>query len=99
MPDLLCVALIVLSPVIDYFLVWRGFLRRSQVDPSRARISLFSSGVVELWILGRRGQTPRPCACSSLKIGHNAGMEIVIAGDNFHLLLFVQVLSGQVLLY
>jgi hypothetical protein len=51
MPDLLCVALIVLAPLIDYFLVWRGFLRRSQVNPARARIWFYSIEVVELWIL------------------------------------------------
>ena len=51
MPDLLCVALIVLTPLIDHFVVWRGFLRRSQVDSDRARVWLYSTGIVELWIL------------------------------------------------
>jgi len=48
-PDLLCLALIALWLLFDYFVVWRAFLRRSQVDPTRARLRLYLALVGELW--------------------------------------------------
>lgn len=51
MPDLLCLALIALTLCFDHFVTWRAFLRRSQVDPGRARLWLYSAGIGQLWAL------------------------------------------------
>jgi membrane protease YdiL (CAAX protease family) len=51
LPDLLCLTLIAVCLVFDYFVVWRAFLRRSQVDPTRARLWLYPALVGELWAM------------------------------------------------
>ena len=50
-PDLLCLTLIAFELLFDHFVVWRAFLRRSQVDPNRARLWLYPALVGELWVL------------------------------------------------
>lgn len=50
-PDLLCLTLIAFGLLLDHFVVWRAFLRRSQVDPTRARLWLYPALVGELWAL------------------------------------------------
>jgi len=50
-PDLLCLTLIALELLFDYFVVWRAFLRRSEVNPTRARLWLYPALVGELWAL------------------------------------------------
>jgi len=47
--DLICVALIGIVLLVDHFVVWRAFLRRSKGDPGGARLALYRSLVVELW--------------------------------------------------
>jgi membrane protease YdiL (CAAX protease family) len=49
LPDLFCVALIAFGLLVDHFVVWRAFLRRSEVDPTRARPWLYRALVGELW--------------------------------------------------
>ena len=48
-PDLLCLTLIAIWLLLDHFVVWRAFLRRSHVDPTRARLWLYPALVGELW--------------------------------------------------
>lgn len=50
-PDLLYIALIAVILVLDHFVLWRTFLRRSQHDPVRARVTLWTSWMAMLWIL------------------------------------------------
>lgn len=50
-PDLVCLALIALTLLIDHFVSWPSFLRRSKVDPGRARLWLYSAGIGQLWTL------------------------------------------------
>jgi membrane protease YdiL (CAAX protease family) len=50
-PDLLCLTLIAFALLLDHFVVWRAFLRRLQVDPTRARLWLYPALVGELWAL------------------------------------------------
>ncbi len=47
--DFLCLAVIAVWLVLDHFVVWRTFLRRSEADPIRARLWLYRSLVIELW--------------------------------------------------
>ncbi len=49
--DLVCVALIALTLLLDHFVWWRAFLRRSEVEPGRARFRLYSGLIVELWAM------------------------------------------------
>jgi membrane protease YdiL (CAAX protease family) len=51
LPDLLCLALIGVWLALDHIVVWRGFLRRLQVDPTRARLWLYPALVGELWAM------------------------------------------------
>ena len=52
LPDLLYVALIAVAwPLIDYFVFWPAFLRRSQVDPARARTWLYGWTIAQQWAL------------------------------------------------
>jgi len=48
--DILCLALLAVWLVLDHFIVWRIFLRRSQVDQPRARLWLYPAWVGELWV-------------------------------------------------
>lgn len=49
--DLLYIALIAAVMIIDHFVLWRTFLRRSQHDPVRARVMLWISWMTMLWVL------------------------------------------------
>ena len=49
--DWLCVAVIALTLLLDHFVLWRGFRRRSEIDSGRARLWLYSVWVGELWAL------------------------------------------------
>ena len=49
--DALYLALIAVGLSIDSFVLWPRFLRRSEVEPSRARVWLWSSTIVFLWTL------------------------------------------------
>jgi hypothetical protein len=49
--DLLYLALIAIALLLDHFVIWRGFLRRSQIEPSRAKLWLWSRWMILLWIL------------------------------------------------
>jgi membrane protease YdiL (CAAX protease family) len=49
LPDSICVALVAIALVVDHFVVWRAFLRRSTVNPGGARIALYRALVAELW--------------------------------------------------
>ena len=54
-PDFLYLALIAVLLVLDYFVVWPAFLRRSQADPGRARLWLWSRWMIMLWALVAAG--------------------------------------------
>jgi membrane protease YdiL (CAAX protease family) len=54
-PDLLYLALIAILLLVDYFVLWPAFLRWSQVDPSRARLWLWSGWMIMLWTLVTAG--------------------------------------------
>jgi len=49
--DALYVALIAIGLCVDSLVLWPRFLRRSEVEPARARVSLWSSSIVLLWTL------------------------------------------------
>jgi uncharacterized protein len=49
--DLLYLAFLATLLLLDYFLLWPTFLRRSQGDPGRARLWLWSVGMIMLWTL------------------------------------------------
>lgn len=53
--DALYVALIAIGLSIDSFVLWPRFLRRSEVEPARARVWLWSSSIVFLWTLVAAG--------------------------------------------
>jgi CAAX protease family protein len=54
-PDWLYLALIGVALLVDYFVLWRTFLRRAQADPGRARAFLWSSCMILLWTLATAG--------------------------------------------
>ena len=54
-PDLLYLVLIVIGLLLDHFVLWPTFLRRTQVDAGRARVFLWSSWVILLWTLAGPG--------------------------------------------
>ncbi len=49
--DSLCLALVAILLLIDYFVLWPTFLRRSQGDPGGARTWLWSGWIIILWTL------------------------------------------------
>lgn len=49
--DALYVALIAIGLCIDSLVLWPRFLRRSEAEPARARVRLWSSSIVFLWTL------------------------------------------------
>jgi hypothetical protein len=53
--DLFYLTLIAIGLILDYFMLWRGFLRRSQADPARARVWLWSAWMIMLWTLVAAG--------------------------------------------
>jgi membrane protease YdiL (CAAX protease family) len=53
--DSLYLALIAVILLLDYFVLWPTFLRRSQADPGRARTWLWSSWMIMLWTLVAAG--------------------------------------------
>ena len=54
-PDFLCLALIAVLLLLDYFVLWPAFLRRSPADPGRARLWLWSRWMIMLWALVAAG--------------------------------------------
>ena len=54
-PDLLYVAFIATALLLDHFVLWRTFRRRSQTDPGRARLWLWSGWMIMLWTLVAAG--------------------------------------------
>jgi CAAX protease family protein len=53
--DLLYLALIAIGLFVDHFVLWPTFLRRSQADPSQARLWLWSGWMILLWTLVATG--------------------------------------------
>lgn len=53
--DVLYLALIAVGLSIDSFVLWPRFLRRSEIEPARARVWLWSSTIVLLWTLVAAG--------------------------------------------
>lgn len=53
--DAFYVALIAIGLTIDSFALWPGFLRRSEAEPARARVWLWSNSIVLLWTLVAAG--------------------------------------------
>jgi membrane protease YdiL (CAAX protease family) len=53
--DLLFLALIAVLLSLDHFVLWPGFLRRSEVDPGLARRWLWSAWMIMLWTLAAAG--------------------------------------------
>ena len=53
--DALYLALIAIALVVDHFVLWQTFLRRSQADPACARLWLWSAWMILLWILAAAG--------------------------------------------
>jgi len=49
--DFSYLALIATLLLFDYFVLWPGFLRRSQANPGRARLWLWSGWMIMLWTL------------------------------------------------
>lgn len=47
--DIFCLTFIAFVLLFDHFVVWQVFLRRVQVDPTRARLWLYRALVGELW--------------------------------------------------
>ena len=54
-PDSLYLALIGVLLLLDYFVLWPMFLRRSQTDPGRARLWVWSAWMSILWTLVAAG--------------------------------------------
>ena len=54
-PDFLYLALIAILLLLDYFVLWPVFLRRSQTDPGRARLWIWSAWMTMLWTLFAAG--------------------------------------------
>ena len=54
-PDASYVALIGIGLAVDSFVLWPWFLRRSEVEPARARVRLWASSIVLLWTLVAAG--------------------------------------------
>ena len=50
-PDSLYLALIAILLLLDYFVLWPTFLRRSQANQGRARLWLWSGWMILLWTL------------------------------------------------
>ena len=48
-PDFLYLALIAVVMLVEHFVLWPSFLRRSQADPGRARLWLWSGWIINLW--------------------------------------------------
>lgn len=53
--DALYVALIAVGLFVDSLVLWPRFLRRSQAEPARARVWLWSSTILLLWTLAAAG--------------------------------------------
>ncbi len=53
--DAVYVALIAIGLTIDSFVLWPAFLRRSDAEPARARVWVWSSTIVLLWTLVAAG--------------------------------------------
>jgi len=53
--DVLYLALIGIAAVVDHFVIWRGFVRRSPADPVRARTVLWTRWMTVLWTLTAAG--------------------------------------------
>lgn len=49
--DLVYLALIAVLSLVDHFVFWRGFVRRSAIDPNGARQWLWSGWIATLWTL------------------------------------------------
>jgi membrane protease YdiL (CAAX protease family) len=49
--DSLYLALIAILLLLDYFVLWPSFVRRSQADPDRARLWVWSGWIIMLWTL------------------------------------------------
>ncbi|MDD5543474.1 MAG: type II CAAX endopeptidase family protein [Acidobacteriia bacterium] len=54
-PDFLYLALIAILLLLDSFMLWPMFLRRSQSDPGRARVWIWSAWMSMLWTLVAAG--------------------------------------------
>ncbi len=54
-PDVLYVALVTIALLLDHFVLWRTFLRRSRDDPGRARVRLWSAWMTMSWTLVAAG--------------------------------------------
>lgn len=54
-PDSLYLALIAILSLLDSFVLWPAFLRRSQANPGRARLWLWSGWMILLWTLVAAG--------------------------------------------
>lgn len=54
-PDFIYLALVALALLLDHFVLWPTFLRRSQADPGRARLWLWSGWMIILWTLAAAG--------------------------------------------
>lgn len=50
-PDLLCLAFVGVILLADHFVSWQAFLRRSRVDPTRARLWIYRVLITEMWAL------------------------------------------------
>jgi membrane protease YdiL (CAAX protease family) len=53
--DLLYLGLVAIGLFVDHFVLWPTFLRRSQTDPSQARLWLWSGWMILLWTLVATG--------------------------------------------
>lgn len=49
-PDFLYLALIAILMLLDHFVLWPTFLRRSQSDPGRARVWIWSAWIIMFWL-------------------------------------------------
>ena len=49
--DLLYIAFVAVTLLLDHFVLWRTFLRRAQHDPARARLKLWCGWMAMLWML------------------------------------------------
>jgi uncharacterized protein len=54
-PDLFYLAFIAIALLLDHFVLWPAFIARSQADPGRARLWLWSGWMIMLWTLAAVG--------------------------------------------
>jgi membrane protease YdiL (CAAX protease family) len=87
--DLLCLAVIAAGLLLDHFVLWSAFVRRSRVDPGPARRWIWSAWMGLLWALTACGaavwlQEQRPFSALGFVVPH--GWRLLVAAGLVSLL-------------